>query len=135
MDRSTEHVPYPPGAPVLEIDHFEGSPAFVTAGDYAERKVRYFVTSSYAYERLLGQPPTRGQRESGLRYLRLHRSLQNDAQLLATFTPGHGGLEVPYSQDEIFTPFWNLSLYERPGPTIRIYSLEPLRADADSERR
>lgn len=134
MDRSTEHVPYPPGAPILKIDHFEGSPAFVTAGDYAKRKVRYFVTSSYAYERLLGQPPTRSQRETGLRYLRLHQSLQKDAQLLATFTPGHGGLEVPYSQDEIFTPFWNLSLYERPGPTIRIYSLEPLLADADSKR-
>ena len=131
MDESTEGVPYPPGGPALNIDHFDGRPEFDDADNYADRKVRYFVTSSYAYERLLGDPPLRNQREAGLRYLHLHRSLADNAELVATFAPGYGGREVPYSQDEIFTPFWNLDQYERPGPTIRIYSLDPLMAGAD----
>jgi hypothetical protein len=118
----------------LDIDNFDGRPEFDEADDYADRKVRYFVTSSYAYERLLGNPPLRSQRESGLRYLHLHRSLAKNAELLATFSPGYGGREVPYSQDEIFTPFWNLDQYDRPGPTIRIYSLDPLLAGAGPDR-
>lgn len=110
----------------LRVDHFEGRPAFNDAGNYAARNVQYFVTSSHAYERLLMDPPLRSQRATGLRYLELHRSLESEAELVASFTPGYGGRQVPYSQDEVFTPFWNLELYERPGPTIRIYSLEPL---------
>lgn len=128
MEESTEGVPYPEGGRRLNIDHFSGRPEFDEADDYADRKVRYFVTSSYAYERLLGDPPLRSQREAGLRYLHLHRSLERNARLLATFTPGQDGREVPYSQDEIFTPFWNLEQYARPGPTIRIYALDPLMA-------
>ena len=44
-----------------------------------------------------------------------------------------GGREVPYSQDEIFTPFWNLEQYDRPGPTIRIYLLNPELAHGDPD--
>jgi hypothetical protein len=133
MEESTEGVPYPVGGPVLHIAHFDGRPEFDEADDYADRDVRYFVTSSHAYERLLGDPPLRSQRQSGLRYLQLHRSLAENAELIATFSPGYGGREVPYSQDEIFTPFWNLDQYERPGPTIRIYALapQPVGEDAD----
>jgi 4-amino-4-deoxy-L-arabinose transferase-like glycosyltransferase len=134
MEESTEGVPYPRGGPVLDIDHFDGRPEFDEADDYADQKVQYFVTSSHAFERLLGNPPLRSQRASGLRYLHLHRSLAKHAQLLATFSPGHGGREVPYSQDEIFTPFWNLDQYDRPGPTIRIYSLNPQLAERDADR-
>jgi hypothetical protein len=131
LEESTEGVPYPPGGPSLHIQNFTGRPAFDDAGAYADRKVQYFVTSSHAYERLLDDPPLPSQRESGRRYLKLHRSLDEHAQLLATFSPGYGGRAVPYSQDEIFTPFWNLDQYDRPGPTIRIYSLDPLLAGAD----
>jgi 4-amino-4-deoxy-L-arabinose transferase-like glycosyltransferase len=134
MEESTEGVPYPLGGPVLHIDHFDGRPEFDEADDYADRKVRYFVTSSHAYERLLGDPPLRSQRESGLRYLHLHRSLARNAELVATFSPRHDGRAVPYSQDEIFTPFWNLDQYDRPGPTIRIYSLDPLVARGNADR-
>lgn len=125
MNESTEGVSYPVRGPVLHIAHFDGSPELDEADDYADRGVRYFVTSSYAYERLLGDPLLLSQRQSGLRYLRLHRSLAEHAELIATYSPGHGRREVPYSQDEIFTPFWNLDQYDRPGPTIRIYALDP----------
>lgn len=126
MDESTDGTPYPPGRPPLRVAYLEGRPELDDADDYANRDVQYFVTSSHAYERLLKDPPLRSQRQSGQRYLDLHRSLDQEARLVATFGPGYGGRAVPYSQDEIFTPFWNLEQYERPGPTIRIYSLAGL---------
>jgi 4-amino-4-deoxy-L-arabinose transferase-like glycosyltransferase len=134
MQQSTEGVPYPPNAPQLDIEYFEGRPQFDDAANFARRGVQYFVTSSHAYERLLLDPPLKRQRETGKRYLSLHRDLDREATLLARFAPGHGGRSVPYSQDEIFTPFWNLDQYDRPGPTIQIYALGRPRTARDRER-
>ncbi len=134
MEQSTEGVPYPPNAPELRVEYFEGRPQFDDAANFAQHGVQYFVTSSHAYERLLLDPPLKSQREIGERYLDLHRDLDREAKLVARFAPGHGGHSVPYSQDEIFTPFWNLDQYDRPGPTIQIYALDRPRTAEDRKR-
>ena len=40
----------------------------------------------------------------------------------------HNERRSRWSLEDTFTPFWNLWEYERTGPTIRIYSMAPLRA-------
>jgi hypothetical protein len=125
-DLSTASRTYTPNRAELKIERFEGSPETEQARTFAERGIQYVATSSFAFERYLLEPPLPGQRESGERYQRLHRSLERRAELLATIGPGPGGVAVPYRLDDVLTPFWNLDQYERPGPTVRIYSLENL---------
>jgi hypothetical protein len=43
---------------------------------------------------------------------------------IATFTPGVDGSSIPFQLDDAYTPFWDLSAWVRPGPTIRIYALD-----------
>jgi hypothetical protein len=123
-DLSTASRTYTPNRAELKIERFDGSPETEQARAFAERGVQYVATSSFAFERYLLEPPSPGQRETGERYQRLHRSLERRAELIATLGPGPGGGPVPYRLDDVLTPFWSLTDYERPGPTIRIYSLE-----------
>jgi 4-amino-4-deoxy-L-arabinose transferase-like glycosyltransferase len=125
-DLSTASRTYTPNRAELKIERFDGSPETEQARTFAERGVQYVVTSSFAFERYLLEPPLPGQRETGERYQRLHRSLERRAALIATIGPGPGGGPVPYRLDDVLTPFWSLPDYERPGPTLRIYSLEQL---------
>src|SRR5439155_11837777 len=93
---------------------------------FVDRNVQYVVTSSFASERYQTDDPRRP--DAGQRYQRFNRDLDEQAELVARFAPGSGGRDVPYSQDIVFTPLWDLEQYERPGPTIKIYSLAPLAA-------
>lgn len=120
-DLSTQARTYTPNTADLKIERFEGSPEAEQARYFAERNVQYVVTSSFTYERYLLDPPLPGQQESGARYQRLHRSLEQRTELVARFSPGFGNAELPYRLDDVLTPFWSIEQYERPGPTIRIY--------------
>jgi hypothetical protein len=56
----------------------------------------------------------------------LERRLEDEVahgNRLATFAPGVHGGPVPYRLDDTYTPFWDLGLWARPGPTIEIYEL------------
>jgi 4-amino-4-deoxy-L-arabinose transferase-like glycosyltransferase len=87
--------------------------------DLAARGVRYVVINSFLYQRDAARE----------RYRRLHRGLEERAELVAVIGPGIGGLEVPFRAEDLnASPFWALEEYERTGPTIRIYSLTPLAA-------
>jgi hypothetical protein len=117
---------YTPNTAQLKIERFEGSPEADSARYFAEHNAQYVVTSSFTYERYLLNAPRPEQQESAILYQRLHHSLEQRTELVAQFSPGVGGSEVPFRLDDLMTPFWSLEQYERPGPTIRIYSLAPL---------
>ncbi len=53
-----------------------------------------------------------------------YRSLQREGKLVALFAAGHGGTQIPYAQDDVYTPFWYVLQRERPGPTVRIYRMD-----------
>ncbi|MBM4436416.1 MAG: glycosyltransferase family 39 protein [Actinobacteria bacterium] len=76
----------------------------------------YAVVSSYVYERYV---------RSGWRpdWPPFYRELQGSAEELARFAPGPGGSNVPFDQEEVYTPFWHVFDRDRPGPTITIYRL------------
>jgi 4-amino-4-deoxy-L-arabinose transferase-like glycosyltransferase len=94
--------------------------------ELVDRKVQYVVISSFTYGR--ADPElVPDSSESGLGYARLYRSLESDAQLVARFAPGVGDQELPFRLESLYTPFWDIGAYERPGPTISIYVLAPLK--------
>jgi hypothetical protein len=94
-------------------------------GFLVDRNPQYVVTSSFLHERcLVPPPPSRPGRRSCDDLL--SSSVLERAELLASFSPGHGGREVPWRIEDVMTPFWALHEYARPGPTLRIYSLPPL---------
>jgi len=80
-------------------------------------RYEYVVVSSFGSE--LWRKP--GEPASSLPAK--YRPLERNGRLLATFGPGIGGAEIPYSLDDMYTPFWHLFDRERPGPTIRIYQM------------
>jgi hypothetical protein len=54
-----------------------------------------------------------------------YTELEDRASLVAVFTPVRDGSELPFNLEAIYSPFHDLSRYERPGPTIKIYALRP----------
>ena len=44
---------------------------------------------------------------------------------MATFAPGWNGTSVPLNISDIGLPFWEVTRYARPGPTVKIYALAP----------
>jgi hypothetical protein len=129
-DISAEPRLYTPNAADLQFDRFEGNTDVDQVRYLADHDVQYVVTSSYFYERYLIDPPLPRQKESGRRHQRQQRNLEQEANLIARFSPGVGGSEVPYRYDDMYTPFWSLEQFERTGPTIRVYSLARLGAAA-----
>lgn len=77
----------------------------------------YVVVSNYG--------PEPWQHDAGAHgLLGPYSQLDEAGQLEARFGPGAGGADVPYSpDDDMCTPFRNLGVRERPGPTIWIYRL------------
>jgi hypothetical protein len=53
-----------------------------------------------------------------------YSAYEQQGHLVATFTAGRSGTQVPYAQDDTYTPFWYLLERERPGPTVRIYRFD-----------
>jgi len=76
---------------------------------------RYVMVSSFQYERF-GRGAGRAERQ-GVFYAALDR----EWTLAAQFAPGVGNAPVPFDLEDLYTPFWNLARYERPGPTIKVY--------------
>jgi 4-amino-4-deoxy-L-arabinose transferase-like glycosyltransferase len=124
LDVSRQYRTYTPNVARHRIELFLRGPRPDLLDSFVENDVDYFVASSFVYERDLLDP--RRAVEPELRYRRLFHDLERRAPLVARFSPGRGGAEVPHSQESMFTPFWDLERYERPGPTLRIYALAPL---------
>ena len=80
---------------------------------------RYFIVSSFQYERFRGDTPKLARQTA------FYSALEREGRLLAEFTPGRDGTSVPFDLEDLYTPFWGLERYERPGPTIRIYEVGP----------
>ncbi len=79
---------------------------------------RYVLTSSFRADRQrsVGRPgaPTGYER------------LAAQAQLVATFSPVDGERQAPpFNPDDIGLPYWTVTRYDRPGPTINAYHLSP----------
>jgi hypothetical protein len=77
----------------------------------------YVVTSSFNSDRFTSDPQ-RFPRQNAF-----YQALDQQASLVAEFRPGKDGTSIPFDIEDLYTPFWDLSRYERMGPTIRVYRL------------
>jgi hypothetical protein len=87
---------------------------------------RYLLTSSFRADRqrTVGRPgaPTGYER------------LAAQAQLVASFSPVDGERQAPpFNPDDIGLPYWTVTRYDRPGPTINAYRLPPAACPPGSE--
>ncbi len=78
---------------------------------------RYVIVSSFQYERFAGDAPKLARQTA------FYTALEREGRLMATFGPGHGDAPIPFDLEDLYTPFWGLERYERPGPTIRIFEV------------
>ena len=121
---AVEHFAHP-DADKLHWDrwnNYQGRSAFVFWPDTLEERAkalsgayRYVVVSSFGYGPW--QLGSGGSSTLPSEY----EVLEREGQLLARFGPGYENSDLPYSQDDMYTPFWQLFNRERPGPTVRIY--------------
>ena len=54
-----------------------------------------------------------------------YSALDVDAEKV--FSSDTCGKKIPFYFDEIYSPFWNLFILERPGPCINIYKITDLK--------
>jgi len=78
---------------------------------------RYFMVSSFQQDRFSGGPDS-PQRQ-------FYEALAREGRVVARFAPGHDGEPIPFDLEDLYSPFWGLDRYERPGPTITVYELPP----------
>jgi hypothetical protein len=108
------------GGPAWQLDTDLFSVNDVSPADPAAElrgRPRYVIISSFQYERFAGAAP-RLARQSAF-----YTALERDGRLIASFGPGHDGASIPFDLEDLYTPFWALERYERPGPTIKIYEV------------
>ena len=107
-------------------DYFGPSKGAATLDDYVGLGVEYIVANSYSWgSRLLNGDEDAAKRS-------FYRSLDEQAELVATFSPFREGTTVPRVFDETYGPAIHLSRYVRPGPVLKIYRL-PAAAGDDAE--
>ncbi|MCC7372244.1 MAG: glycosyltransferase family 39 protein [Chloroflexi bacterium] len=76
---------------------------------------RYFMISSFQKDRF-GMAPDSAQAQ-------FYAALAREGRVVARFAPGRGGQPIPFDLEDLYSPFWGLDRYERPGPTITVYEL------------
>jgi hypothetical protein len=78
---------------------------------------RYFMISSFQQDRFAGRPDS-PQRQ-------FYEALASQGRVVARFAPGRADHAIPFDLEDLYSPFWGLERYERPGPTITVYELPP----------
>jgi hypothetical protein len=80
-------------------------------------QTRYFMLSSFQQDRFAGGPDA-PQRQ-------FYDALAQQGRVVARFSPSKDGEPIPFDLEDLYSPFWSLDRYERPGPTITVYELPP----------
>ena len=84
--------------------------------EYRQQKFEYVITSSYISKRYRDRPRNYpGEND-------FYITLEREADQIFKISPAQG--EVPFYFDEVCSPFWNLFVLERPGPTITIFKID-----------
>jgi hypothetical protein len=106
------------GAGVWQLDTDQFNVNSVRRADPAaplRGSARYFMISSFQQDRF-GIVPGSAQQQ-------FYEALAREGRVVARFAPGRGGQSVPFDLEDLYSPFWGLDRYERPGPTITVYML------------
>jgi hypothetical protein len=108
------------GAGVWQLDTDQFNINSVRRADPAaplRGSTRYFMISSFQQDRF-GVTPDSPQKQ-------FYDALAREGKVVARFVPSRDGQPIPFDLEDLYSPFWLLDRYERPGPTVTIYELPP----------
>ena len=83
--------------------------------EYKQQDINYIITSSYVSRRYLDRPDEY-PRENGF-----YITLEKEANQIFKISPSQE--KVPFYLDEVYSPFWNIFVLDKPGPTITIFQI------------
>ena len=87
----------------------------VNLNEYKQREFEYIITNSYISRRYLDRPD-KYPREN-----EFYITLEKEANQIFKLSPSEG--KIPFYLDEVYSPFWNIFVLDRPGPTITIFQI------------
>ena len=82
---------------------------------YIKDGVKYIITSDFIRMRYYSFPKKYSNE------IRFYESLDEFGREIYSVSPAKRA--VPFRFDEVYSPFWNLFVLDRPGPQIRVYQL------------
>ncbi|MFN8636380.1 MAG: glycosyltransferase family 39 protein [Chloroflexota bacterium] len=77
---------------------------------------RFVMISSFQQDRFGVGGPDSPQ-------LQFYEALAQQGRVVARFGPGRDGQPIPFDLEDLYSPYWGLDRYERPGPTVTVYEL------------
>lgn len=83
--------------------------------EYKQQDINYIITSSYVSKRYLDHPDKYTKENE------FYITLEKEANQIFKTTPSQR--KVPFYLDEVYSPFWNIFVLDRPGPTITIFQI------------
>ncbi|MCY3740939.1 MAG: glycosyltransferase family 39 protein [Candidatus Poribacteria bacterium] len=83
--------------------------------EYKQQDINYIITSSYISRRYLDRP------DEYPRENEFYITLEKEANQIFKISPSQG--KVPFYLDEVYSPFWNIFVLDKPGPTITIFQI------------
>jgi hypothetical protein len=86
-----------------------------TLEDYKKDGIKYIITSDFIRMRYYSFPKNYSNE------IRFYGSLDESGREIYSISPAKR--PVPFHVDEVYSPFWNLFVLDRPGPQIRVYQL------------
>jgi hypothetical protein len=101
------------------IDPFRSTSELYTLSYYQSQGVDYVILSSFIYQL------SRVDLQEHAERTRFYDMLNEEATLVASFSPYANEQEPLFVFDEIYSPVVSLWQRERPGPVIKIYRLNP----------
>ncbi len=98
-----------------EIKNVQASLPKTSLDEYKQQDINYIITSSYVSRRYLDRP-NEYPREN-----EFYITLEKEANQIFKISPSQG--KVPFYLDEVYSPFWNIFVLDKPGPTITIFQI------------
>lgn len=101
-------------------------------GEWRGEGAQFFVTSSFIADRfapeLLGvaRPPANdrcGTFRLGNIHPEVYADLRKQARMVARFSPWPDAARQSFAIDNVYSPFWNVLSWRRPGPVITVFQL------------
>lgn len=117
---STQNDPEAGSQRVYDVEvmnPFQSTPELYTLSYYRDRETHYVILSSFIYQL------TRVNVQEDATRMQFYESLDQEATLVASFSPFTRDQNPPFVFDEIYGPVVSLWQRERPGPVIKIYRL------------
>ena len=105
----------------VEIEEGKGLPDH-ELNWYVEQGFDYLVVSSYISDVRVLDPDAQEERD------RFYRSLDDQLRPIKVIAPRSDGADAPFVYDEVYGPAVSTWHRDRPGPTLKIYAIAPLRS-------